>query len=172
MSDQPVKPAADRGNPLVRTPRLTHALSALHDDVNHLFRRFLAGAPFHAPAGTTHSAWYDWGFPIPAVDVTEDDKALRVAIELPGVAIGDVQLSLSGDTLTVKGEKKEESAEKTQTVHIFERSYGAFQRSFHVPDSVDRPNVGAKFDKGVLVITLPKRETAAVPSEKIEIKIG
>ncbi|MGB8840201.1 MAG: Hsp20/alpha crystallin family protein [Aliidongia sp.] len=146
MSDQPTKPAADRGNPAVHTPRLAHALSALHNDVNHLFRRFLAGSPLPASAGTAHSAWYDWGFPIPAVDMTEDDKALRVAIELPGVAIDDVQLSLSGETLTIKGEKKEETAEKTQAVHIFERSYGAFQRSFHVPDNVDRPNVSAKFD--------------------------
>jgi len=171
MSEEGAKPADPKG-PFAHSPRLAHALSTLHNDVNQLFGRFLNGTPFRAPAGTSHVAWLDYGFPAPAVDVTEDDAAFRVAVELPGVAESDIELSISGDTLILKGEKKEEVAEKGKTVHIFERSYGAFQRSFHVPETIDRDSVSAKFDKGVLVVTLKKMAPNAARPNKIAIKIG
>jgi HSP20 family protein len=173
MSDQSEKPAgADRKGWAAHSPRLAHALHALHHDVNQLFGRFLPVSPVQAPTGASHLAWLDFGFPALAADVTEDDSALRIAVELPGVAESEIELSVCDSTLTVKGEKKGTTDEKNKTVHIFERSYGAFERSFHLPQSVDRENIVAKLDKGVLVITLPKIATATPRPSKIAIRIG
>lgn len=174
MSDHTEKTGGDTAEPEAKAgaPRLSHALNALHRDVNQLFNRFITATPFHAPAWSSHPVWADFGFPSPASDVTENETAFRVAVELPGVAEADIELSIAGDTLLLKGEKKEETEEKRGTVHIFERNFGTFQRSFHLPGNVDRAHVAAKFDKGVLVITLPKLAPAAHKAEKIAVKIG
>lgn len=174
MPEQTEKPSGETAETEAKSgaPRLSHALNALHRDVNHLFNRFITATPFHAPAWSSHPVWADFGFPSPAADVTEGDTAFRIAVELPGVAESDIELSIGGDTLLLKGEKKEDKEEKRGTVHIFERNFGAFQRSFHLPGNVDRDHISAKFDKGVLVITLQKLAPAAAKPEKIAIKIG
>jgi HSP20 family protein len=102
------------------------------------------------------------------VDITEDEAAFKLSAELPGLAEKDVQVSLSGDTLTIKGEKRQEREEKEKNYYLSERSYGEFQRAFILPEGVDREKIGAAFTNGVLTVTLPK--TQQMPPKKIEVK--
>jgi HSP20 family protein len=109
-------------------------------------------------------------FAAPSVDVAEDDKAYKITAELPGIDPKDVEISLTGDMLVIKGEKKEEREKKEKNYYMSERSYGSFQRSFALPDKVDRDKIAADLAKGVLTITLPKTAEAQQPAKKIEVK--
>jgi HSP20 family protein len=108
---------------------------------------------------------------VPRVDVKENDKEIRVTAEIPGIDEKDVEISLSGDTLTIKGEKRAETEEKGEERYHLERSYGTFRRSLSLPCEVDTDRTTATFQKGVLTITLPKTAVAA-KSKKIAVKTG
>ena len=82
----------------------------------------------------------------------------------------DIDLSISHDTLTVKGEKRDEKEEKSKNYHVSERFYGSFERSFALPEGVDRDKIEAGFAKGVLTVTLPKKPEVVQQQKKIEIK--
>jgi len=114
------------------------------------------------------------GMLTPRVDVSETDKELRVTAELPGVEQKDLTVTLTGDVLTIKGEKRSESETKPSdnqaTYHRIERSYGSFQRTMSVPYDIDPAKVDAKFKDGVLTVTLPKPVEIQRQSKKIEIK--
>ena len=105
----------------------------------------------------------------PQVDVTENDKEVKVIAELPGLADKDVEVSLSNDVLTISGEKKSEKEDKGESYYRMERSYGSFHRSVQLPAEVDANKVEATFKNGVLNITLPKTTTAQ-NRKKITIK--
>jgi len=107
---------------------------------------------------------------MPRLDVTEDSKAFTVTAELPGMSDKDIDLSLSGDTLTIRGEKKEEKEEKNKNYYYSERSYGTFLRSIPLPRQVETDKVSASFKKGVLTITLPKTAAAVDSTKKISVK--
>ena len=107
---------------------------------------------------------------VPAVDVTEDDKAYGIAAELPGLDEKNVEVTITGDILTLKGEKRQEKEEKHKNWYVSERAYGAFQRSFALPDGVDRDKITAAFAKGVLTVTLPKSVEAQKQQKKIDVK--
>jgi HSP20 family protein len=112
----------------------------------------------------------NWG---PHVDVSEDKTNIVVSAELPGMEATDVEVSLTGDVLTIKGEKKEEKEKKEGTdeyQHVVERSYGMFQRSFQLPANIQGDDVKASFDKGVLKIVLPKTEEARKKEISVEVK--
>jgi HSP20 family protein len=109
---------------------------------------------------------------MPRLDVTEDAKVFTVTAELPGMTEKDIDLSLSGDTLTIRGEKKEEKEDKNKNYYYSERSYGSFLRSVPLPRQVETDKVSASFKKGVLTITLPKTVEAAESTKKIEVKTG
>jgi HSP20 family protein len=111
-----------------------------------------------------------FGAAVPAVDITEDDKGYRIAAELPGMSEKDIDVSISGDMLTIKGEKRQEREEKEKNRYLSERSYGMFQRSFPLPEGVDRDKISADFSKGVLTLTLPKTADAQKQQKKIEVK--
>jgi HSP20 family protein len=104
----------------------------------------------------------------PAVDIKETDTEIVVKAEVPGIDAKDINISVAGDVLTIKGEKKSEREEKEENYHLVERSYGSFSRSLGLPAAVDLDKVEAKYEKGVLTITCPKKE-AAKP-KAIEIK--
>jgi HSP20 family protein len=106
----------------------------------------------------------------PAIDMSEDEKAYKICAELPGIDPKDVDVSVSGDTLVLKGEKRQEKEEKDKNYHFSERSYGSFQRAFQLPSSIDRNKVSADFSKGILTVTLPKTAEAQQPAKKIEVK--
>lgn len=105
----------------------------------------------------------------PAIDVTENDDAITLTAELPGIAEEDVDLTVREGVIMLKGEKKHERDEEKDNVHVIERSYGSFQRSMPVPDRVDADKISAKFDKGVLKVVMPKKAEAKSPSRKIDI---
>lgn len=110
------------------------------------------------------------GVPPPAMDITEDEASFKLTAELPGLTEKDVQVALSSDTITIKGEKRQEREQKEKNYHLSERSYGEFQRSFVLPGGVDRDKVSAAFVNGVLTVTLPKTIPAA--PKKIDVKPG
>jgi len=117
--------------------------------------------------------WRQWpsvGAAQPAVDYAEDEKAYHITAELPGMSEKEVDVSLSGDTLTIKGEKRSEKEEKAKNYYLSERSYGSFQRSFTLPDGTDRDKIEASFAAGVLTLTLPKTAEAVKQQKKIEVK--
>jgi HSP20 family protein len=109
-------------------------------------------------------------FSMPATEMSEDDKAYKISAELPGMDAKDVDVSVSGDMLVIRGEKHQDKEEKDKNYHFSERTYGSFQRAFELPDSVDRNKVAADFSKGVLTITLPKTAEAQKPAKKIEVR--
>ncbi len=103
----------------------------------------------------------------PVIDVVEKDDKFVVKVELPGVKEEDVDVSVSGDMLTISGEKKEEKEEKKKGYYYSESSYGSFSRSVTVPSTVDAGKIEANFEQGVLEITLPK--VAEVKPKKIKV---
>ncbi|MFO7595044.1 MAG: Hsp20/alpha crystallin family protein [Desulfocurvibacter africanus] len=104
----------------------------------------------------------------PSVDVSESENEVMVKAELPGLEAKDVDISLENNQLIIRGEKRFEEEEKKENYHRIERSYGSFFRSVPMPIKVKQEGIKAKFDKGVLRITLPKDEAAK--SRKIEIE--
>jgi HSP20 family protein len=108
---------------------------------------------------------------MPAVEITENEKSLIVTAELPGTKLEDVHVSLENDVLMIRGEKTEERDEKDaeKKFHVFERHYGAFQRAFTLPCPVIPDKVQARFDKGVLTVTLEKAKEPAVNGREIKI---
>ena len=135
-------------------------LGSTRKDLDSLLSRFFRGTP---SLGTFTEEW------LPSMDISETKKNFIVKAELPGLDANDVNVSLSGDLLTIKGEKKREEEEKDEHHHYVERYSGSFQRSFQLPTSVQGDKVEATFDKGVLKVTIPKVEEAE--KKDIEIKV-
>ena len=106
----------------------------------------------------------------PAVDVSEGEKAYEITAELPGIDEKNIEVKLVNGGLTIKGEKKDEKEEKTKDRHVSERRYGSFERYFRLPDGVDANKIEAKFAKGLLTVTLPKKPEAQQPAKTIEVK--
>ncbi|HZT88012.1 MAG TPA: Hsp20/alpha crystallin family protein [Stellaceae bacterium] len=149
---------------------------SFRQEMDRLFERFSGG--FGLPTiRRLFDSEPDWiyrssfSFPNPAVDVTEDDKAYKVTAELPGLEEKDVEVTVTGDALTIRGEKKYEKEESTRNRHMSERAYGSFQRSFALPEGIDRDKIGADMAKGVLTVTLPKTPQAQ-KQQKIAVKTG
>ena len=93
----------------------------------------------------------------PTVDILEKDNKLLMRCELPGVDEKDLDLRLDGRTLTIKGERKQESENSGCVYHQIESSYGTFSRSFDLPNSADTEKISAAFKDGVLTITIPQK---------------
>ena len=150
-------------------PAAPDAWRSFRGELDRLFDRFSSGfglAPFGrmfdvAPTLRTEAT-------MPAVDVTEDDAAYKITAELPGLEEKDVEVTLSDNVLTIKGEKSVESEKKEKNYYLAERSYGSFQRSFALPDGVNRDKIAAGVAKGVLTVTLPK--VAPAQKKTIEVK--
>ena len=96
----------------------------------------------------------------PVTDVSETPEHLILRLEVPGMKRDDVKISVENNVLTVRGEKRQESAQENESWYRTERSYGAFERSFSLPPHVDPDNVRASLDSGVLTVKLPRREEA------------
>lgn len=133
-----------------------------------MLRGFEDGWPFSAPPALSGEA----SMMAVKLDVKEDDKAYRVTADLPGLTEKDVDVTYDDGVLTIRGEKKAERDEKKETWHIVERSYGSFARQIALPPGVDEDKIEAKFEKGVLTITLPKMPEDQNPARKIAVKAG
>jgi HSP20 family protein len=139
--------------------------AAMRDDMDRLFERFEHGWPRWP---TLFSP--DERLTVPELDVRESTEAITVEAELPGVDEKDVTVTLANGVLTIRGEKKQEKEEKSESYHLTERSFGSFERSIRLPDTIDDAKVEAKFDKGVLKITAAKKPEAVKAERKIEIR--
>ena len=135
-------------------------ISRLRREMDDLWQRFFGQRPFYEPAPM------EWA---PSVDISETDNDIIVEAELPGVEPADVHVDLTGDVLTIKGEKKKQTEEKGQGLYRSERYYGSYERSFRLPAKVNEDKIEAAFDKGILKIKLPKVEEAK--KKIIEIKV-
>jgi HSP20 family protein len=135
-------------------------LSTFRREMDRLFDRFFEGWPFKP--SPQEGPW------APSVDVSETAKDVVVRAEIPGMDPKNIDVSVHGDVLTLRGERKKEHEEKGEDFHRIERSYGAFSRSIRLPAEVDANKVNATYKDGVLKINLPKTEEAAV--KKIEVK--
>ncbi len=107
---------------------------------------------------------------VPAVDVTETDKAYEITAELAGMDEKNVDVKFANGVLSIKGEKQDEKEEKKKDYYVRERSFGSFERTFQVPDGVDTDKIEASFKKGVLTVTLPKSAEAQKSEKKIAVK--
>lgn len=120
---------------------------AFHDDVNQLFDEL-----WRRSRGGEARAWY------PAVDLLEAENEFKLVAELPGMTKDSVKITLNDNVVTLRGEKKSESESQKGSWHHVERVFGSFERSFQLTAPVDRAGVKARFDNGVLTVTLPKSE--------------
>lgn len=129
-------------------------------EMDNLFKRFFGELPF---GGATAGEW------LPAMDVSETGESIVVKMELPGLEAKDIDISIQGDRLTIKGEKKKEEEKKGEHFHSMERFYGSFQRSLMLPSAVKSDRIEANFEKGLLTIMLPKAEEAKAKEIKINV---
>lgn len=180
--------ASKSGKVAVKKPPRSAAsvapLQALQREVDRLFEDFSRGFGFgmampRLPArifdieplrGMGRAFGVSAGL-VPSVDISETDKEITVTAELPGMTEKDVEVVLSDNLLSIRGEKKVEKEEKKKNYFMTERSYGSFERSFRLPESVDASKVQAGFEKGVLTIHAPKRAGGASRGgRKVSIK--
>jgi HSP20 family protein len=105
----------------------------------------------------------------PAVDILETENELIFKVDAAGVSLKDIDIQLENGTLTFKGERKFEKDDKVKGYHRIERSYGAFARSFTLPDTVNAENVHADYAQGMLTVTLPKQERAKPRAIKVNV---
>lgn len=135
---------------------------SFRDEMNRVFEEF-ARWPLAGDARSTLS---------PRADVSETDGEIHVEIELPGIDEKDVEVTLAGDMLTVKGEKKTEREDRRRDYHLVERSYGSFSRAIALPYAVEADDVSAEFDKGVLRVTVRKPKQVLQKTAKIPVRKG
>ncbi|MEW6117366.1 MAG: Hsp20/alpha crystallin family protein [Nitrospirota bacterium] len=135
----------------------------LQREMNDLFDNFFRSFDI-APFGSRMGEF------TPRVDVSETDKEIKVSAELPGMDEKDIEVTLNKDSLTIKGEKKEEKEDKGKDYYRMERSYGSFSRTIPLPLEVETDRAEATFKKGVLTVTLPKTAKAIKETKKIAIK--
>ncbi len=122
----------------------------LRDAMDHLFDE-----AFTRPWGPADGGV---GMGMPAVDMYQTDDEVVVKLAVPGMKPEDVQISVTGDTLSIKGETKEESDAKEKAYHIRERRWGSFERTITLPTAVKSDKAHAEFENGVLSVSLPKAE--------------
>ena len=134
----------------------------LHEDMNSLFENFFHG--FNVEPFGRYSESFN-----PDVEVSENEKELKITAELAGLDEKDIDVSLSHDTLTISGEKKEEKESKEKGYYLKERSYGSFTRSIPLYSEVETDKIDAHFKKGVLTIKLPKVKRAVEEKKKIAV---
>lgn len=115
------------------------------------------------------AGWSGYGL-CPAADVVETEAAFRVVLDLPGLEAKDLQIQVENDTLTVQAERRLSEPGKDETVHRSERTAGTYFRSFSLPKTVDATKVEAKYESGVLTVTLPKREEAKPRTIQVTVK--
>lgn len=149
-------PAIVRWDPFREMATLQNRLNRAFDDVWGRTRR--------GEEDYISSAW------MPAVDVRENQDSLDIQVEVPGIEPKDVNVSVEGGVLTIKGSRNFEKATEGETYHRVERAYGTFERSFTLPTNVDTGKVKATYRQGVLHLSLPKREEAKPRSISIKVE--
>lgn len=107
---------------------------------------------------------------VPNVDIFEDDGALLVTVELPGMKRDDVDVDVKDDTLTIAGNRKLPREKEKDRYYRIECCHGPFSRTFTLPANIDKENIEAKMDSGLLTVKMPKKEESK--ARKIKVKVG
>ncbi len=139
-------------------------MPSVFSEMDDLLQKMWVDFPFHNLEEGTNLSWS------PRLDVSETDKALEIVADLPGMEKKDINVSLDGDLLTIKGEKKEVKEKKDKHYHTIERRSGSFYRALRIPVAVESDKIDANFKDGVLTLTLPKSKEAAKKVAQIEVK--
>ena len=155
------------GRRAVARPQEDSGLVYFQREINRLFDTFVDDAGFGPWRGETGSSGD--GF-IPAVNVAETDRELKVVAELPGLDEKDVTVDVDDGAVTIRGERKEECEDREANWYRVERRYGSFQRTIPLPVEVVGDEAKAAFKKGVLTITLPKRPEVERKRKRIDIQ--
>ena len=132
------------------TRRPMRNLFSLHNEMGRIFGDLFA--PHEGGTDTEETSW------MPTVDISETENGYEIRAELPGVSEEDVNVSLTDNVLTVKGEKRQEAETEGKNYHRVERRYGNFQRRFTLPSDVETDDIKAEFSDGVLTLSIPKPE--------------
>jgi HSP20 family protein len=134
-------------------------MERLRNEMDRLYERFFDWRPLRrfGEAG-------EW----PSIDMSETEKEILVRADVPGMEAKDIHVSIDGNVLTLRGERKQEKEEKGENFHRVERSYGSFSRSISLPAGVAQDKVKASYKRGILKITLPKTQKESV--KKIQVK--
>jgi HSP20 family protein len=157
-----------RNLPLMREMTSPGSILELRREMDQLFDRFFREPWTGMREWVPQENWARIGELTPTVDLSENDKSITVRAELPGLEPGDVDIQLSGNVLTISGEKKESCEQKGEDYFHCERRFGSFRRSFELPSSADLDKVNAEFKNGVLNITVAK--TAEAKPRKVSVK--
>ena len=140
-------------------------IASLQREMNRVFDSFWSGAgrPFgNLPAAFATGA--------PRTVVVETENGVEVTVELPGMEEKDIEVTLTDDAVTIRGEKKVERKEEKKGYYVSERSYGSVYRSIPLPAGVDADKAEASFRNGVLTVSLPQRPEAKARVRKVEVK--
>jgi HSP20 family protein len=140
------------------------ALGSFRREIEKLLDDFSRG--FHLPETLGQGNGIDFA---PDMDIKETDKEVVLSLELPGVEEKDIDVSASGQVISVSGEKKSESEAKTSDMYRSERSYGSFFRSLSLPFNINGDKVRAKLTNGVLTVTIPKPAEVIEKTKKIAV---
>lgn len=141
-------------------------IGSFRDEIDRLFGSFEPRQWFDRPLAMLGAA----DALIPAMDLTENGSGYQVSIELPGIDPAKVAVKLANGTLTVSGDKEEETKEEGEDYHVSERRWGSFCRMVTIPDHVDRDKIEASHANGVLTIKLPKTAEARAAERTIEVR--
>jgi HSP20 family protein len=147
----------------VETRKDNDIIREFQKQINKLFVNFSDDESFLFPSFESHSSF------VPHFEISESDKEIDITAELPGIEEKDIDVSIDGNVLTIKGEKRVEHEDESKTCRISERRYGSFQRSFSLPDGLDLDKIDAKFKNGILKMFLPKTEESRKNVKKIKI---
>ena len=142
-----------RWEPAREMMTLREAMDRLFDDA------------FTRPLSLSGNTWS-----IPAVDMYQTDNEVVVKVALPGIKADEVQINVTGEVLTLKGETKQENETKEKAYHIREQRWGAFERSLVLPTEVVADKAKADFENGILTITLPKADEVKPKTINIKTK--
>ncbi len=141
-------------------------LFGIKDEIDRILDRWLSMSPISAVEEEFERTPFRWA---PATDVYETENELVVKAELPGISAKDIDITLTDDYLTIKGEKKQDEEVKSENYYRRESSYGMFKRTIPLPVKVKKDDIKATFKDGVLEIRVPK-EKAEGKEIKIEVK--
>lgn len=139
-------------------------MESLQDDMNRLFNFSLGRWNGETPEGS------DGASLVPAMDIADTKNGVKITTEIPGIDRKDLSVTVDGNTLVIRGEKKREEKTDEEGVLRTERSYGSFYRALTLPATVDASKIEAKVRNGVLTLTLPKREEAKPKQIAIDVK--
>lgn len=160
-----------QNKPLAQVPVTTMRwpFEAFRRELDQLFGRFVGGDwPSQSLFGRELAE--TGNFAGPAVDLAEKEKEYELTAELPGLDSKNIEVKISDSRLTITGEKQDRKEEKGKDRYLSERRYGAFMRSFTLPQDVDASKIEAQYANGVLTVKLPKSADALKKEKTIEIK--